>query len=202
MELDISYLPKHYYNSNPDLGGFFPFGYKGTPLHVFILSNLYLPRINNDFIPILMGNINAYPIYFCAEITSDRKKEFEKICHTEKVTYEYINNNIEFVVTKVVSESQLRALYPFYVTTGCINNLVLWSLGKNVFSLKVCKWVGTWEGYKETVVVEFDDNTSVFWIGYDGDSIVGLSNNPQFSTYHNMCSLLPEFVNPSESELE
>ncbi|MET3321523.1 UNVERIFIED_ORG: hypothetical protein ABIC97_004626 [Peribacillus simplex] len=52
MEIEVGYLPKRYYDSNPDAGGFFPFAFEGTAPYVLALDGFYLPRCNENILPL------------------------------------------------------------------------------------------------------------------------------------------------------
>lgn len=52
MEIEVGYFPKRYYDSNPDAGGFFPFAFEGTAPYVLALDGFYLPRCNENILPL------------------------------------------------------------------------------------------------------------------------------------------------------
>ncbi|UOY92313.1 hypothetical protein MUG87_18070 [Ectobacillus sp. JY-23] len=92
---------------------------------------------------------------------------------------------------------------PFGITLGSGNDLVLWSTNKHVFRLEQREWKGNSEGKSaEAVVVKLKANTSVFWIGYDGDNIAVISNQSNFSTYEKIIRTFPDFVVPKLCEYE
>lgn len=205
MNIEIGYFPKNYYDSTPDAGGYFPFALEGTTPYVLSMDGLYLPECDEDFLPLWMKNIKAFPLYFCAEIPSFYKDEYEYNCKKYDIHYKYLNKNKKFFVSvvKVQNEKQFRNIFPFYITLGSGNDVVLWSTNKDVFSVEKRDWKGNWEGMvAEAVVVKVEDDTSVFWIGYDGDNIGIISNQAYFSTYKNIIRTLPEFVIPKLCEYE
>lgn len=205
MKIGIGFLPKHYYNTEPDAGGFFPFGMVKTPLYVFILDKFYLPRCNPNLIPSWMENIQAFPLYFCAEYSDYWKRDLEKACLKNDITIKYLYKKRDrfLSVSTVETISQLKKILPRYISMGSSNDLVMWSTNKDIFSTEERVWQGNWEGKRDEVpVVKFDKAVSLFWIGYDGDSVIGLSNNTKFSTYENICATLPSFVRPELEEYE
>lgn len=202
MDVEISYIPKHYFSSEPDAGGFFPFAIDGTANYVF--DTFYHSECNENWLPLWMENMKAFPLYFSAQIPFYWKEDYEHICKEFNINYRYLTDKQEFSVsvTEVQNEKQFREILPFYVTLGSENDLVLWSANKDVFSVEQREWKGNWEGkVAEAIVVKLEADTSIFWIGYDGDSIAVISNNPQFSTYEQICGTLPKFINPTQGEL-
>ena len=62
---------------------------------------------------------------------------------------------------------QFREIFPLYITIGSGNDLVLWSINKDVFRVEHREWKGIWEGkIAETIVVRAGVDTSTFWIGH------------------------------------
>lgn len=152
-----------------------------------------------------MENIKAFPLNFCAEIPSYWKEDFENTCKKFNISYRYLTNKYErsVLVTEVQNEKQFREIFPFYITLGSGNDLVLWSTNKDVFSVEQRQWKGNLAGkIADTVVVKVETDTNIFWIGYDGDNIAVISNNSIFSTYENIITTFPEFVIPKLCEYE
>ncbi len=148
-----------------------------------------------------MRNIKAFPLYFCAEVSFYCKDEFEHNCKEFNISYRYLTNR--YVVTEIENEKQFQEIFPFYITLGSGNDLVLWSTNKDVFSVEQREWKGNWEGkVAETVVVKVEVDTSIFWIGYDGDYIAVISNQSNFSTYEKIIKTFPDFVFPKLCEYE
>ena len=86
---------------------------------------------------------------------------------------------------------------------GSSNEIVLWSTNKDIFSVEQRELKVNWKGkVTETIVVKIEDNTNIFWIGYDGDNIAALSNNLEFSAYERICRTLPDFIKPTQYEYE
>ncbi len=205
MDVEIGYFPKHFYSSKPDAGGYFPFAIEGTPKYVFDIGNIYLPECDENWLPLWMENLTAFPVYFCAGIPSYWKEDFEHTCRDWNIDYKYLSDNhrLSVSVAKVQNVKQFRGILPVFISIGSGNDLVLWSTNKDVFRVEQREWKGNWEGrIAEAVVVKAESDTSVFWIGHDGDSIAVISNNPHFSTYENICRTLPDFVNPIYCEYE
>lgn len=204
MKLDIGFLPKYYYSKDPDAGGCFPFGMEETPSYVFSMDNLYLPECNKNFVPSLMENIQAFPLYFCAEFSSFWKKDYEEKCYKGDIQFKFLyqKENRIISVANVENMSQFKVVFPLFVSMGSSNEIVMWSTNTDIYSIEERVWKGNWEGKRAIVpVVKFDKKVSLFWIGYDGDSIMGLTNNDEFSTYESICENLPLFVKPELFEI-
>lgn len=201
MNIDIGYFPKSYYDSKPDVAGFFPFALDGETNYVFDISGIYLPECDDDFVPSWMTNIEAFPIYSCVVVDYYLQGEFEQICNASGIKISCMDQRKDrsLFVSEIENEKQLKAIFPLYITQGCSNKLVAWSIRKNVFSLENREWTG--EVYKgvirKTVVIKMEEDTSIFWIGYDGTSIATISNQLKFSTYEKITHILPEFVTPT-----
>lgn len=205
LNIGIGYLPQKYYDSNPDAGGCFPFALEGNAPYVFTMSDFYLPECDENFLPLWMENIKAFPIYFCAEIPSYWKEDYEHTCQKWDIDYKYLFNNHHLLVTitEIQNTKQFREIFPIFISIGCCNDLVLWSTSKDVFSVEQREWKGNWGGkVAEAVVVKAEVDTSIFWIGYDGDNIAVISNQSHFSTYEKIIRTFPEFVVPELFEYE
>jgi hypothetical protein len=201
LNIEVGYFPKRYYDSNPDAGGFFPFAIEGTTPYVFSMDGFYLPECDENFLPLWMRNIKAFPLYFCAEVSSYCKDEFEHHCKEFNISYRYLTNR--YVVTEIQNEKQFQEIFPLYITLGSGNDLVLWSTKKDAFSVEQRKWKGNWEGkIAGTVVAKVEVDTSIFWIGYDGDNIAVISNQSNFATYEKIIKTFPDFVVPKLCEYE
>ncbi|WP_046173578.1 hypothetical protein [Domibacillus indicus] len=200
MDVGIAYFPKHYISDKPDAGGHFPFAIEGTVNYIFDIDNVYPFECDGNFVLAWMKSIKAYPVFFCFEVPSSSKQEYEKNCAKTSVPCHYLfeSRQLAVAVTEIQTEKQFQDIFPWLSAIWSINETILWSANKNVFSVEQREWTGSWEGkVTNTVVVEAGQDTSVFWIGYGGTSIVVLSNKPQFSTYEYICGTLPGFVHPA-----
>ncbi|MFS0689936.1 hypothetical protein AB1K89_11955 [Sporosarcina sp. 179-K 8C2 HS] len=205
MNLSIGYLPISYYDFTPDAGGCFPFAVDIEVPYVVSFCDIYLPECDENFVPSWMENIKAYPLYFCAEVPNYFKDEYEEILSAAQIEYRYLTEGKEqhISVARIQHGKQLLAAFPFYITLGCGGETVVWGTKEDVFSVELRKWKGNWDGLIEkTIVIKPKVDTSIFWIGYDGNSIDVLSGQRCFSTYENIIKTLPEFVTPSLCEFE
>ena len=203
LDLSIGYLPNKYYDFTPDAGGCFPFAIDKEVPYVVSICDIYLPECDENFVPSWMESLKAYPLYFCADVPDYFKNEYEEIFNAVQIEYRYLteDNKKCVSVAKIQDKKQLLAAFPFYITLGCGGDTVVWGTKEDVFSVELRKWKGNWDGLIEkTIVIKPKIDTSIFWIGYDGDSIDVLSNQRYFSNYKNITKTLPEFVIPSFCE--
>jgi len=197
LKVEIVYIPKYSYSVNPEAGGLFPFGLVEAPSYVFSLDNFYLPECNENFVPLWMENIQAFPIFFCIECTKFWWKDYEKECLKNNIEYKQIYSKSGRIISVATVEtlSQFKGIFPLFISMGASNELVMWSTNKDIFLIEERTWRGYWEGKKSEIpVVNFEKGNTLFWIGFDGHSIVGLSNNSFFSSFENICKTLPSFV--------
>ncbi|MBQ0138081.1 MAG: hypothetical protein KBT36_02195 [Kurthia sp.] len=201
MKVEIGYLSKSYYmNNQPDAGGYFPFVLEGNTSFIVDFGGVDLYDQLEGFLKIWMNKLKALPIYFCVEIYEFDREDFENHCRSLHISYEYLMENDQSLIclSKIETEKQLQTMLPFLIGVGLtMNNLVLWAIHKNVFRLEKREWIGNLRGFvQETVIVNMASDTTVFWLGYDGDSINAISNQPDFQTYKKVVETLPDFVEP------
>ncbi|WP_046180984.1 hypothetical protein, partial [Domibacillus tundrae] len=127
MDIEIGYFPKHYFSNKPAAGGHFPFAIEGTANYVFDLSGFYLPECDENFVRLWMKNIKAYPIYFCSEILSSWKEEYEKDCEEANVYYKYLfqSPQLTVAVTEIQNEKQFQEIFPWFITMGTAGEIVV-----------------------------------------------------------------------------
>lgn len=207
MNLEIGYLPKKYYSQNqPNAGGFFPFVVEGDIKYVVDFSFGELDDKRDDFIEKWMKNLSVLPLYFCVEIFDFDREDFELYCHDLNISYEYMGEKSETIVclSKIENEKQLQKMLPFLVGAGlALNSLIVWSENKNKFRMNKREWAGNLKGsIQNAVIVNMEVDSTVFWLSYDGDGIMAISNERRFQTEEEVIKNLPEFVVPSFIEFE
>ncbi|WP_164462107.1 hypothetical protein [Bacillus sp. FJAT-42376] len=55
---------------------------------------------------------------------------------------------------------------------------------------------------ENTVVVETEKDSSVFWMDYDGNGLVAISNDPRFSSKEEISRTLPKDIHADFFEYE
>ena len=207
MKLEIGYFSKSYYDEKkPTAGGFFPFVLEGTVHSVVDVTGIELYNNMDKFLIAWMKNIHALPIYCCMLIYSEDEKAFEQQCKELNVDYAYVTRNVNYSIASVQLENDnhLQNMLPLLIGIALtMNDLILWSTNKNVFRVEQRQWVGADDGkLDDAVIVNMEPDTTVFWVSYDGDSIVIISNEAQFATYETIIQTFPHFIQPSLVEYE
>ncbi|WP_181536837.1 hypothetical protein [[Anoxybacillus] calidus] len=96
----------------------------------------------------------------------------------------------------ITTNEQFNVILPHLYGNGSMNNFAGWSLEKDVFSLGKRDFK-TFLGTKkfETPIITISENTTIFWVGYDGDNVIALSNDEKFSKLSSVISTLPKDIN-------
>ncbi|WP_144697926.1 hypothetical protein [Fictibacillus phosphorivorans] len=203
MKIELGFLPRIWISDAPDSGGYFPFAIDGEMEYIIEFS-LDREKETEQFVPKYMHLLNKFPLFVMAEIYDDQREELEQDCHLLKIQFETINpkkKNDCFYKIKIDNNKQLEVIYPFLYGNGSMNNMVLWSLETDVFSYGKRKFKNTFLNRdKYTVIAKMNDNNSIFWISYDGSSVIAISNDNHFSTINEITKKLPLGVNYEVSE--
>lgn len=188
MNIELEIIPHESISDAPDEGGYFPFAVDGPKKYVVecsLINEANPEKLTTQW----MQQINQFPIFVMAEIYNDQRKELEQDCESLQVHYETITSkkkNDCFYKMKIENHEQFSALFPYFYGNGSSNNLVLWSLKHDVFSYGKRKFTNSrYDREKQTVIVNMKSTSCVFWISYDGSSIVAISNEVMFSLMNN-----------------
>lgn len=197
MEVEVSFIPESWVSDIPEAGGYFPFAIDGSKLY---MVDFLIDAVDQDkFISNWMRQLNEFPIYVYIEVFEFQIEEFEQDCKLHKIDYKAVEVEkvYDHAYKVIISNSeQFEGLFPHLNSAGSMNNLVLWSLQKDVFSFKKREFK-TLFGRRSllTPTVSLGNNNSVFWIGYDGQNIVSISNNKQFSSIKSIRNQFPPKTN-------
>lgn len=205
INIEVGYFPKSYYGPKSDAVGYFPFALDGETKYVFAISGFDLSECGNELVPSWMIHAKAFPIYVCAKVLDFWQDEFEQHCNASNIQSDCIGRgkDYSFFVSEIENEKQLKLIFPYYIMLSIANELVVWSSHKSVFSLEKREWTGVYEGHiRKTIVVKMEADTSLFWIGHDGNFIATVSNQSQFSTYEAIIQTIPGFVTSKIEEYE
>ena len=197
MEVEISYIPESWISDIPEAGGYFPFAIDGSRLYV--VDFLIDAEEPNNLISIWMRQLNEFPIYVYVEVFEFQTEEFEQDCKLHKIDFKTVKleKAYDHAYKAIIKNSeQFKRLFPYLYSAGSMNNLALWSLQKDVFSFEK-KEFKTLFGRRNIVTptISMGKNNSVFWIGYDGQNIVAISNNKQFSSINSITNQFPPKTN-------
>ena len=205
MKIELGFLPDKWISDAPDSGGFFPFAIDGKMEYIVEFS-LERETETEQFLLKYMHLLNKFPMFVMAEIYDYQRDELEQDCHLLKIKFETINpkkKNDCFYKIRIDNTEQFETIFPFLYGNGSMNNMVLWSLETDVFSYGKRKFKNSFfNREKHTVIVSMTDKNSVFWISYDGSSVVAISNDKHFSTINEITSTLPSEVSYEVSEYE
>lgn len=204
MEIEISFMPKKWISNIPDAGGYFPFAIDGETMYV--VDFLFDAVDPNEFIPDWILQLNKFPIYIYVEIFEFQTEELEQDFKVHNVEYNTVEIEKKYDIAykaTIENSEQFKAIFPYLYGNGSMNNLALWSLQKDVFSFGKRDFK-TLLGRKKvfTPIVSLEDNDCVFWVGYDGQNIVAISNNKLFSSVDCISNQFPPKANIITGEYE
>jgi len=197
MEVEVSFIPERWVSDIPEAGGYFPFAIDGN--RSYVVDFLIDAIDENEFISNWMRQLNEFPIYVYVEVFEFQIEEFEQDCKLHNIEFKAVEvkklcNHAYKAIIK--NSEQFKGLFPHLNSAGSMNNLVLWSLQKDVYSFEK-KEFKTLFGRRSIVTptISLGNNNSVFWIGYDGQNIVAISNNKQFSSINSITNQFPPKTN-------
>lgn len=200
MELEIGYLLKRHYENSPDAGGTFPFAITGEVKYVVD----FCAPDGNKQLPNWLVEFNGFPIYFCTETSDFFEAELKESWMMGEIQFNKIGMNeaASIYVTKIENLAQLNIFLPVAIGLGASNELVLWA-NENLFKVEERDWAGNSEGLSlNTVIANMTVNTTIVWVGYDGDSYDVISNDDRFSSFHTIIENLPDFTKATQFEFE
>lgn len=184
----------------PAYRGIFLFCYKGYE------------KNHEEFFCSWMENPEYYPIYSLAEIFDFQQADYEDLCREQHIAFNCVKGEQKdtfFVKAVIRTQQQFKAYYPFLYVNGSMLNLSLWSIKQDMFSLEErehespypvkrpknnitrlvkLKWAAN------IPIVTLAENSTVFWVGYDGYEITAISSNEHFSDITSLQKLMPEKV--------
>ncbi|TYS58292.1 hypothetical protein FZC76_22720 [Sutcliffiella horikoshii] len=205
MKMEICFPPEHTY----------PFEIYGESKSIIEFS-CYIDGAYTDaheeFFCNWMESPDYYPIYSLAEIFDYQQAEYDELFQMQNIEFNYMKGSRKdtfFVKAIICSPQQFNEYYPYLHGNGSMLNLSLWSLKQDVFrleereyespypvkrtkkdrtSLVKLKWIAN------TPIVTLTENSTMFWVGYDGDYITAFSNNEDFLTIESLQKIIPERV--------
>lgn len=169
----------------------------GSPNSVF---DVHFPEkidMPTETIRIWMEGVDAFPIYFCLQITNVSKSDFELTCNKNDLEFEYIGeyDGSKVAIVKVLNSESFTAVFPFIKLIGDMEDLVLWSSRKNCFTVdKNVRQRGVFDLIP--VNINFDNETTVFSLIQSGLVLEIYSNSSLFNSYEDLVHSLPDFLLP------
>ncbi|MDQ0247821.1 hypothetical protein J2S09_005497 [Bacillus fengqiuensis] len=185
MKIDIGVLP-HKYISKNNSGDLFPSViYSKVPS---LISVGFFERKNEEiekFVSNWMNELNRFPIYALFRCYKYQQENFEKECLTHSIEYQQLeyDNSDNYNKVTINSILQFNAIFPYLYGNGCMNNFASWSLNEDVYKL---------ENRIKIPIVTLKEDTTLFWIDYDGSGLVVVSNDKKYSKLSFVLKILPE----------
>jgi len=150
-----------------------------------------------ETIGIWMEGVDAFPIYFCLQITDVFTSDFELTCNKNDLNFEYIGeyDGSKVAIVKILNSESFSAVFPLIKLIGSMEDLVFWSSRKNCFTVaKKVRQRGVFDLIP--VNINFDDETTVFSLIQSGLVLEVYSNSSLFYSYEDMVHSLPDFLIP------
>jgi len=202
MNVEIEFLPKSYISEVPADGGFFSFGIDGEVPYIIEYDGQELDI--EVFFNNWMAQLNKFPIY---TLFSYAKVDEEEIDHTfSSANIEYAKLRMKkkrFIKSKVQDNKQFEIVMSYLYSQGSINDFAGWSLSEDLFSFDK-RDMKTLLGKRKVhmPVITLQKDSTMFWICYDGSSVISISNDTLFSTPDSIISSFPTGVKGIEFEYE
>ncbi|WP_088103046.1 hypothetical protein [Halalkalibacter urbisdiaboli] len=198
IKVDIGIFPQSYVSDEPESGGFFPFAIDGETSYLYDIS--FVERKDEkeveDFVSKWMRVINRFPLYIFFECFDFHQKEIEEECKSKSIefTESKRRENGFYIKVKVRNIEQFNVIFPYLYANGSMNNFACLSLEEDVFTIGNRNFKNFWgENEKiETPIITLNGNSIVFWVNYDGDSMVIISNDKKYSELSLVINTLPE----------
>ncbi|MFF3099794.1 hypothetical protein [Viridibacillus arvi] len=195
MNLEIGYLPKKYINTLPSGGGY-PFYVSKNVKYALNIGPMYYPEMPDEQLVLFKESLSSYPFYYLFEL-----------CHEHKIDQE-INHDLiaggiilekvhqcptsDFFLVTIKNREQLLHFLPSMFLQHNFNTSTLWSNNKQAFTFEEKTW--KYSEIKDTACIQFDQPTSVFWLGHDFMGTDIFSNEGKFSSIEQTIHLLPDFI--------
>ncbi|WP_028609034.1 hypothetical protein [Paenibacillus harenae] len=207
MKVEINYFPPEKVISVPGLESTYPFDIDGDFKYIVNFCDIL-----EELFCIWMNNPDYYPIYSLAEIYDSQQEEYEELFQMQNMTFTYMKGsrkNTLFMKVVIRTPHQFNQYFPYLYGNGSMNNLTLWSLKQDSFRLEEReyeapspikrtkknrtilvkpKWVAI------TPVATMTENSTMFWVGPDGNYITAFSSDEQFSTVESLQKIVPENI--------
>lgn len=102
--------------------------------------NIHFPDIidmDTETIRIWMSNINAFPIYFCIQITDSFTRDFEFTCNTNSVKFKYIGeyDGSKIAIFEILDSESFSVIFPFINLISSMEDLVFGLLRRTALQL-------------------------------------------------------------------
>ncbi|WP_102262573.1 hypothetical protein [Mesobacillus jeotgali] len=188
MKIEVGYLPENYFS------GHFPFELDGE--YKYLVEIDPCESDPTVFYSDWMKELNQFPIYAVVTLDLYYQEEINGLIAKYKIDHSvFLIGNESYNKFILRNEEQFRVLFPYFYASGSMNDLAVWSLQKDIFSVDRRK-VNTIFRRKtmDVLVTTFEKDTTLFWISYDGDGLDIISNHQIFRTMEDIEKTLPKGV--------
>lgn len=198
IKIDIGILPQSYVSDEPESGGYFPFAIDGETSYLYDISfaNRKDEKEVEGFVAKWMKSLDKFPIYIFFECFDFHQKEIEKECKSKSIEYTEFKwgESDFFIKVKVKNIEQFNIVFPYVYANGSMNNFACLSLEEDVFTIGIRDFKNIWGENEmiETPIIKLNENSSVFWVNYDGDSMVVISKDSSYSLLSLVIKTLPK----------
>lgn len=191
MKIEVGYLPRNYFS------GHFPFELDGKYKYLVEVDHCGLdPTV---FYCDWMKELNQFPIYAVVTLDLHTQEKINGLIKEFQIDRsEFLIGNESYNKFILRNEEQFRVLLPYFYASASMNDLAVWSLKKDIFSVDRRR-VSTIFRRKtmDILIATFEKDTTLFWISYDGDALDLISNQEIFQTMEDIDKTLPEGVEMS-----
>lgn len=197
MDLTIGFLPEKYY-INALSSGSYPFFLSEKLLYALNIGEMYYPEIPEEQLVLFTESLTQYPIYYLFVVTErDILKDVEQQLNESKLSFEVFYSSVEstYLLITVFNRMELALLIPTLIWQHNYNMSTLWSSHKHAFTIEKKTWdAGKYAEINDTICINFNQPTTVFWLGHDFHGTDIFSNEEKFAKLDDVQKRLPSFI--------
>ncbi|WP_409369154.1 hypothetical protein [Lysinibacillus sp. 38-6] len=148
-------------------------------------------------ISLWMEKIDAFPIYLCLQISDINTRDFELLCNKNHLTFHYIGefDGSKVAILYILNRASFSAIIPLIDLISSMEDFVLWSFKKNVFSVDPqIRQRGLFDVIPLNIC--FNAETIVFSLSQSGLMLQIYSNHSSLRSYNHIINSLPDFLVP------
>lgn len=196
MNLTIGFLPKQYFIDGPSTGSY-PFFLSEKLLYALNIGEMYYPRIPNEQLVLFTESLAQYPLYYLFEVRGHAVEETEQQLSKDKLAYEVFYSTLEssYLLVTVFNRSELALLMPTLIWqhNDCMSTF--WSPHKHAFTIEKKTWAARkYPEFRDTICINFNQPTTVFWFGHDFHGTDIFSNEEKYAKLEDVRKRLPSFI--------
>lgn len=194
MNLEVGFLPESYISDIPNAGGYFPFSIDGSA--PYIVDYQSFDEGFEKFLCNWITKLDRFPIYAVFEYMDYQEEEIEKdfsLANIEWLRFKFKKKL--FIKIKLINLNQIQVVMSYLYWQGSMNFFAACSLSEDLFSFDK-RYMKTLFGTKKVQlpVITLKQDCTAFWIDYDGQSIISISNEKLFSSIESISRSLPSGI--------